>query len=135
MIEYPIVELTTQGVEVVPHTGVDLESLSDQLEPVRDALSRLFEAGRGKSAGTLQRLEVELSLTHDGRVAFATGNTSAFLKLTFERKPSASRTRTTKPKPAAVTEPEAPDLTEPKQAEVADPERAEIPEPDLVTVR
>lgn len=99
-IEYPIVDLTTDGVEVVPHRGVDLETLSAQLVPVRDALLELFKGGPTNSRVALQRLEVGLSVTRDGRVAFATGNATPSLTLTFERRTPAPSTRSTKARPA-----------------------------------
>lgn len=105
--EYPIVELTTQGVETVPHAGVDLENLSAQLVPVRDALIELFEDGRARRSVALQRLEVGLSVTRDGRVAFATGNATASLTLTFERRQPVPKARSAKPK---QSEPAPPDL-------------------------
>lgn len=96
--EYPIVELTTHGAETVPHAGVDLDTLREQLVPVRDALLELFEGGTRKRGVVLQRLEVGLSVTKDGRVAFATGNATAAFTLTFERRQPAPRT----PKPTAT---------------------------------
>lgn len=95
--EYPIVELTTHGVETVPHAGVDLDTLREQLVPVRDALLELFEGGTSKRSVVMQRLEVGLSVTRDGRVAFATGNATASFTLTFERRQPTART----PKPEA----------------------------------
>ena len=90
--EYPIVELTTHGAETVPHAGVDLDTLRQQLVPVRDAMLDLFEGGTSKRGVALQRLEVGLSVTKDGRVAFATGNATASFTLTFERRQPAPRT-------------------------------------------
>lgn len=102
--EYPIVELTTHGAETVPHAGVDLDTLREQLVPVRDALLELFEGASPKRTVALQRLEVGLSVTRDGRVAFATGNATASFTLTFERRQPAAATRTTRPKAAASDE-------------------------------
>jgi hypothetical protein len=105
-IEYPIVDLTTDGVEVVPHRGVDLETLSAQLVPVRDALLELFKGGPANSRVGLQRLEVGLSVTRDGRVAFATGNATPSLTLTFERRTPAPRARSAKARPEEPSVPE-----------------------------
>lgn len=103
-MEYPIVELTAQGAETVPHAGVDLEHLSEQLVPLRDALLELLEGASSKRTVALQRLEVGLSVTRDGRVAFATGNATASLTFTFERRQPAAATRTPKPKAATTDE-------------------------------
>lgn len=106
-MEYPIVELTAQGAETVPHAGVDLEHLSEQLVPLRDAMLELLDGAGAKRTVALQRLEVGLSVTRDGRVAFATGNATASLTLTFERRQPAATARTSKPKPAAARKPKA----------------------------
>lgn len=102
--DYPILDLTTDGVEVVPHQRVDVEGLSEQLTPIRDALLELFEGGPKKGRVSLQRLEVGLAVTRDGRIAFATGNATPSLTLTFERRPSPSGTRTTKAKSPAKSD-------------------------------
>ncbi len=119
--EYPIVDLTTEGVELVPHRGVDPETLSAELAPLRDAFLELFKGTSGRARAGLQRLEVGLSITRDGRIAFATGNAIASVTLTFERRPP-----TPSPRPAAV-----------KPAETAEPEMvkpAETAEPEMVTL-
>lgn len=100
-MEYPIVELTAQGAETVPHAGVDLEHLSEQLVPLRDAMLELLDGARAKRTVALQRLEVGLSVTRDGRVAFATGSATASLTLTFERRQPAATARGSKPKAPA----------------------------------
>jgi len=102
---YPIVELTTQGMEIVPHRGVDLDSLSAQLAPVRDALLELFKGASTKGRGGLQRIEVGLSVTRDGRIAFITGNATPSLTLTFERRPPAP-SRSTAARVVAAAEPD-----------------------------
>jgi hypothetical protein len=135
--DYPIVELTTHGAETVPHAGVDLGTLREQLVPVRDALLELFEAGGGKRHVALQRLEVGLSVTRDGRVAFATGNATASLTLTFERRQPATATRTPKPKAAASDERRAQKAAagarEPQTVETGEPQApAESGGPDLI---
>jgi len=104
-IEYPIVDLTTQGVEVVTQRGVDLDSLSEQLIPIRDAFLALIEGGSPASRVALQRLEIGLSVTRDGRVAFATGNATPTLTLTFERRLPPSSTRSTKSRAAEPAKP------------------------------
>jgi hypothetical protein len=112
--QYPIVDLTTHGAEVVPHRAVDLETLSAELAPIRDALLELFENDPAVRRVALQRLEVTLSITRDGHIAFPTGNAAASLTLTFERRlPSASR-RVTKAKTAEGSEAKPAQATEPK---------------------
>jgi hypothetical protein len=105
-IEYPIVDLTTDGVEVVTQRGVDLDTLHEQLEPLRDAFLALFAGASPRSRIALQRLEVGLAITRDGRVAFATGSATPTLRLTFERRPTTPGTRPTKPKAARPAEPD-----------------------------
>jgi len=100
--DYPILDLTTDGVEVVPHQRVDVEALGEQLTPIRDALLELFEGGPKEGRVSLQRLEVGLAVTRDGRIAFATGNATPSLTLTFERRSSSSGTRATKARPRAA---------------------------------
>jgi hypothetical protein len=95
---YPIVDMTTRGVEVVPHRGVNLATLGAELVPIRDALLELFGNGSAKSRVALQRLEVGLSITPEGRLAFTTGSVTASVTLTFERRLPAPSTRSTKAK-------------------------------------
>lgn len=128
-MEYPIVELTAQGAETVPHAGVDLEHLSEQLVPLRDAMLELLDGARAKRTVALQRLEVGLSVTRDGRVAFATGNATASLTLTFERRQPAATARTSKPKAAAARKPRIEAEAEVEVAEASRPAQAEEPSP------
>lgn len=104
-IEYPIVDLTTGGVEVVTQRGVDLDALGEQLGPLRDAFLALFGGGPPGSRIVLQRLEVGLSVTRDGRIAFATGKATPTLTLTFERRPPTSSTGPTKARAAGPAKP------------------------------
>jgi hypothetical protein len=136
-MEYPIVELTAQGAETVPHAGVDLEHLSEQLVPLRDALLDLFEGSRPRRTVALQRVEVGLSVTRDGRVAFATGNATAALTLTFERRQRAVGAKTSKPKAAATAERRTPKAAtgaaEPQgAAETVEPQNQTESETDLI---
>lgn len=101
---YPIVDVTPRGVEVVSHRGVDPETLNAQLTPIRDALLELFEEPSTKSRVALQRLEIGLSVTRDGIVAFATGSATSSITLTFERRTTTPRTA--KPKVTETRKPE-----------------------------
>ncbi len=102
---YPVVDLTPSGVEVISQRGVDPGRLSAQLAPIRDALLEVFEEAPAKGRVALQRLEVGLSVTRDGIVAFATGNATASITLTFERRtvtPRTTRSKAVEPAPTTV---------------------------------
>ncbi len=99
---YPIVDMTPRGAEIVSHRGIDPDTLTAQLTPIRDALLALFEDPPSRSRVALQRLEVGLSVTRDGIVAFATGSATASITLTFERRTTTPRTT----KPKAPSQPE-----------------------------
>jgi len=104
------VDLTTDGVEVVPHQRVDVEALTEQLIPIRDALLALFQGRSGRSPVALQRLEIGLAVTPDGRVAFTTGKATPSLTLTFDRRARESvptaKARAKRPAARAVAAPE-----------------------------
>jgi hypothetical protein len=106
--EYPIVDVTADGIHLVPHQRVDVKRLVSELIPVRDALFELFESRPAKTPVVLQRLEIGLSITPDGRIAFATGGVTRSFTMTFERRASKASTSSRSPKtPASGTSKDA----------------------------
>jgi hypothetical protein len=69
-----------------------VESLSEQLKPVLDALLTIFDGVPAKSRGELQ-LEVGLVVTQDGILAFPSEDIRPTLKLTLGTRQSAPATR------------------------------------------
>lgn len=92
MPRYPIVTLTTDE-ELVNRRVVDVEALGEQLVPIRDVFLKLFTGTSSRGRGELHRLELGLTLTTDGNIAFATGSTKPSLTLTLERRQYSSKTR------------------------------------------
>ena len=107
MQRYPIVTVTSDN-QVLTQGAVDVETLSAQLIPIRDALLTLFDRSSSKGRGELRRLELGLTVTELGRVAFATGVPTPTLTLIIEtRTPAAPRStssRTTTAKKPDVVE-------------------------------
>lgn len=81
---YDIVDLSAgPGVQVEAWGKVNPRNLVEKLIPIRDALTQLIEPN---SKFGLQSLEVSLTLTAEGGVAFiAKGSAEASLTLTFAR--------------------------------------------------
>ncbi|MGZ5291406.1 MAG: hypothetical protein ACXWX6_01285 [Actinomycetota bacterium] len=85
---YPLQQVSTSGTVVkVPGGEVEPASVARQLLPIADAISSVFEESRGDF---LETIEVALSITADGDVAFLKGGEAA-LKLTFARQVSPPR--------------------------------------------
>jgi hypothetical protein len=91
MARYPVVE-TTLSAPRLPR-GVEVESLSEQLKPILDALITMFDGAPAKSRGELHKLEVGLVLTQDGVVAFPSQDMRPSLTLTLGSRQRAPATR------------------------------------------
>jgi len=92
MNRYPT--LDTESKKLTPR-AVDVETLSEQLIPIRDALLKLFDGVRSRSRGELHRVELGLTVTEQGTIAFTIGDARPSLTLTLEsrqRSPSARAT-------------------------------------------
>ncbi|MGH2635561.1 MAG: Pepco domain-containing protein [Actinomycetota bacterium] len=87
---YPLQQLSNTGTVVkVPGGEVDPSDVARQLMPISDAMGRVLDADR---AGYLQAIEVALSITANGDIAFMkSGGEAAALKLTFSRRTDAVR--------------------------------------------
>lgn len=87
---YPLQQVSTAGTVVkVPGGEVDPSHVARQLTPISDAMGRVIEADR---AGFLQTIEVALSITANGDIAFMkSGGEAAVLKLTFARQTNSVR--------------------------------------------
>jgi hypothetical protein len=88
---YPLQQLSTSGTVVkVPGGEVHPTHVARELIPITNAISTVLEGDR---RGFLQAIEVSLSITGGGDVAFLKSGGEAALKLTFARHvmaPSAS---------------------------------------------
>ena len=93
MTTYPVVR-TTESKSRYP-SGVEVESLREQLKPIRDALLTIFDGAPAKSRGELHKLEVGLVLTQDGIIAFPSEDMRPTLVLTLESRQRAPATRST----------------------------------------
>jgi hypothetical protein len=91
MATYPVVR-TTVSKSMYPH-GVEVESLREQLKPIRDALLTIFDGAPARSRGELHKLEVGLVVTADGILAFPSEDIRPTLTLTLERRQRALATR------------------------------------------
>src|SRR5262245_61998843 len=69
-----------EGREIYP---IDLEVLVSQLIPIRDALLKVFDGVPARGRGEVQRLEVGLTLTGRGVVAFPAEDMRPSLTLTL----------------------------------------------------
>ena len=80
---YPLQQVSTSGTVVkVPGGEVDPAHVARQLAPISAALSRVLEEDRD---GYLQQIEVALSITANGDIAFIKSGGEAALKLTIAR--------------------------------------------------
>jgi hypothetical protein len=94
--------------------GVELDNLTSQLIPLRDALLKVFDGIPARRRAEVQRLEVGLSLTERGDLALAAENTKALITLTLGNRQRLPRTRsqgTSGPKPDVVRVEEQPSPT------------------------
>ena len=107
--QYPIVAVTTDGQTVHPST-VDVESLSEQLIPIRNALLRLFHGLPARNRGELKELELGLYLTTGGQIAFVSGNIAPSLLLRVG--PKQQPVSPTRPRSAGTKATETPDVVE-----------------------
>ena len=105
MLRYPIVTVTSDN-QVVNQGAVDVETLSAQLIPIRDALLTLFDRSSAKRRGELRRLELGLAVTEQGAIAFATGAPKPTLTLTLESRTRTPTSRSTASGSSAATKPE-----------------------------
>lgn len=80
---YPLQQVSTSGTVVkVPGGEVHPASVARDLMPISKAISTVLEEDR---MGLLQTIEVSLSITGDGKIAFLKSGGEAALKLTFAR--------------------------------------------------
>jgi hypothetical protein len=80
---YPLQQLSTSGTVVkVPGGEVHPAHVARELIPISKAISTVLEEDR---MGFLQGIEVSLSITGDGNIAFLKSGGEAALKLTFSR--------------------------------------------------
>ena len=91
MATYSVVR-TTESRSAHPH-GVEVESLSEQLKPILDALLTIFDGAPAKSRGELHKLEVGLVVTQDGILAFPSEDMRPTLTLTLGTRQRAPATR------------------------------------------
>jgi hypothetical protein len=91
MATYSVVR-TTESRSMHPR-GVELESLSEQLKPILDALLTIFDGASAKSRGELYKLEVGLVVTQDGILAFPSEDMRPTLTLTLGSRQRAPATR------------------------------------------
>jgi hypothetical protein len=91
MATYSVVR-TTESRAAHPR-GVEVESLREQLKPIRDALLTIFDDGPAKSRGELYKLEVGLVVTQDGILAFPSEDMRPTLTLTLGSRQRAPATR------------------------------------------
>ena len=99
MLRYPIATVTADR-QVVNAGWVNMDTLTEQLLPIRDAFLELFERAPAKSRGELHRLELGLAVTEQG-IAFATGDTRPSLTLTLQSRQRSPRSNAAK-KPDVV---------------------------------
>ena len=92
MRTYPTVTLATDD-QLISFRGVYVEKLREQLIPIRDTLLKVFDGVPARSRGELSRLELGLTLTTDGNIAFVTGTTKPSITLTLETRPRSPRSR------------------------------------------
>jgi hypothetical protein len=85
---------------------VDVEKLSEQLIPIRDAFLKLFEGVQAKSRGEPHRLELGLTVTEQGNIAFAIGDTRPSLTLTLESRQRPPGSRSPRSKASAAKKPD-----------------------------
>ena len=78
--QYPILTVSTDGQSIHPSI-VDVDSLAEQLMPIRNALLKLFQKVPARSRGELKELELGLYLTTGGQIAFVSGNIAPSLML------------------------------------------------------
>jgi len=81
MNRYPTLDMESK--KLTPR-AVDVETLSEQLIPIRDALLKLFDGVRSRSRGELHRIELGLTVTEQGTIAFTIGDARPSLTLTLE---------------------------------------------------
>ncbi len=91
MATYSVVR-TTESRSAYPR-GVEVESLSEQLKPILDALLTIFDGAPAKSRGELHKLEVGLVVTQDGILAFPSEDMRPTLTLTLGTRQRAPATR------------------------------------------
>jgi hypothetical protein len=104
MATYAVVR-TTQSNATRPR-GVEVESLSEQLQPIHDALLAMFDRAPAKSRGELHRLEVGLVVTADGMVAFPSEDIRPSLTLTLGSRQRAPATRSASSRSSAAKKPD-----------------------------
>lgn len=104
MTTYPVVR-TTESKSRYP-SGVEVESLREQLKPIRDALLTIFDGAPAKSRGELHKLEVGLVVTQDGILAFPSEDMRPSLTLTLESRQRAPATRSATSRSSAAKKPD-----------------------------
>jgi hypothetical protein len=90
---YPLQQLSTSGTVVkVPGGEVDPANVARELIPICNAIGAVLELDR---SGYLESVEVALSITGDGDIAFLKSGGEAALKLRFSRQAAATSTGST----------------------------------------
>ena len=98
MATYSVVHTTRSAYP----RGVEVESLSEQLKPILDALLTIFDGAPTKSRGELHELEVGLVVTQDGFLAFPSEDMRPTLTLTLGTRQRAPATRSATSKSGAA---------------------------------
>src|SRR5262245_34663049 len=91
MASYSVVR-TTESRSAFPR-GVEVDSLTEQLRPILDALLTIFDGTPPKSRGELHKLEVGLVVTEDGILAFPSEEMRPTLTLTLGTRQRSPATR------------------------------------------
>ena len=104
---YPIVTVAGDGQVASQNRAFDIDTLSAQLAPVRDAILQLFE-GRAKGRAELKQVEIGLVVTDRGEIAFATGSANPSMTITVgvRQRTTTSRATGAKSRAAVAEEPE-----------------------------
>ena len=103
--QYPIAIATSEG-SALSRSMVDVEALTEQLIPIRDALLKLFEGLPAKSRGELQGVELGVHMTAGGNVALVSGNMVPSLKLILGSRQRSPSTRSTMPRSSPAKKPD-----------------------------
>jgi hypothetical protein len=114
MATYPVVH-TTQSRSAYPR-GVEVETLSEQLKPILDALLTIFDGAPAKSRGELHKLEVGLVVTQDGILAFPSEDMRPTLTLTLGTRQRAPATRSATSKSGATKKPDVVEIHDSTEA-------------------
>lgn len=98
--------------------AVDMDALTSQLIPIRDALLRVFEGVPARSRGELQRLEMAIAVSDKGVLAIPGENTRPVLTLTVGMRPRSSGGRSGTSKSTTSAKRDIVQIEEPSVGEV-----------------